>query len=140
MSVDHPDAQLHIGDVRDGGIFAVAVERIVGRPVSRVLDDGDSCEVTRLCTDGTPNACSKLYGACMRIAREMGYGRIVTYTLDSEGGASLRASGWARDADLPVRRGWDNGRARYERDLFGNRTPSDEPKVRWIKHFRAGAS
>ena len=38
------------------------------------------------------NACSKLYGACVRIAREMGYSKVITYILASEDGASLRAS------------------------------------------------
>lgn len=65
-----------------------------GRPVSRVLDNGSTLEVTRLCTDGTPNACTKLYGACARIAREMGYEKIITYTLDTEPGTTLRAAGW----------------------------------------------
>ena len=65
---------------------------VCGRPVSRTLDHGEICEVTRLCTDGTPNACSFLYGACCRIAKAMGYKRIITYTLLSESGASLKAS------------------------------------------------
>jgi hypothetical protein len=67
---------------------------IVGRPVSRMLDDGLTLEVTRCCTDGTPNAGSMLYGAARRAARELGYKRIVTYSLPEEGGASLRAAGW----------------------------------------------
>jgi hypothetical protein len=50
-------------------------------------------EVLRVCTDGTSNACSFLYGRTAKIARLMGYGRIITYTLESEGGASLRAVG-----------------------------------------------
>ena len=37
------------------------------------LDDGSTIEIRRVCTDGTRNACSILYGACARIAREMGY-------------------------------------------------------------------
>jgi hypothetical protein len=65
---------------------------VCGRPVSRALDHGEICEITRLCTDGTPNACSFLYGACCRIAKAMGYKRIITYTLLSESGASLKAS------------------------------------------------
>lgn len=86
-----------------GGLFAVAVEdgdlsvcgvAIVGRPVARRLQDGWTAEVTRLCTDGTRNACSMLYGAAWRAARALGYQRLVTYTLESEGGASLRAAGW----------------------------------------------
>ena len=64
---------------------------ICGRPVSRKLDDGLTCEITRVCTDGAYNACSMLYGASCRIAKEMGYEKIITYTLESENGASLKA-------------------------------------------------
>lgn len=67
---------------------------IVGRPVARHLDDGWTLEVTRLCTDGAPNACSKLYRAAWKVARALGYIRLITYTLSDEGGASLRAAGW----------------------------------------------
>lgn len=67
---------------------------IVGRPVGRFLDDGWTLEVTRLCTDGTHNACSMLYAAAWRAARAMGYRRVVTYILESETGASLKAAGW----------------------------------------------
>lgn len=65
---------------------------VCGRPVSRRLDDGTVCEINRLCTDGTYNACSMLYGACCRVAKEMGYKKIITYILESENGASLKAS------------------------------------------------
>ena len=71
----------------------------VGRPVSRYLDDGLTCEITRLCTDGTNNACSMLYGACARIAKEMGYKKIITYILKSENGASLKASNFVCDGE-----------------------------------------
>ncbi len=67
---------------------------IVGRPLARMLDDGWTAEVTRCATDGTRNACSKLYGAAWRAWRAMGGRRLVTYTLPSEGGASLRGAGW----------------------------------------------
>lgn len=68
---------------------------VVGRPVARLAGaPRDVCEVTRLATDGTYNACSMLYGAAARVAKAMGYLRIQTYTLPWEGGASLRASGW----------------------------------------------
>ena len=67
---------------------------IVGRPVSRHRDDGETLEVTRLCTKGHKNACSFLYGAAARAAFALGYKRIGTYTLPVEGGVSLRASGW----------------------------------------------
>ena len=80
-----------IGCMKDGRLAGVA---IVGRPVSRYLDDGLTLEVNRLCTDGTPNACSFLYGAAWRAARALGYRKIVTYILVTESGASLRAAGW----------------------------------------------
>lgn len=67
---------------------------IVGRPVSRILDDGWTLEVNRLCTDGTRNVCSMLYAAAWRAARAMGYKRVITYILESENGSSLKASGY----------------------------------------------
>lgn len=67
---------------------------IVGRPVSRVLDNGMVLEVNRCCTDGVKNGCSMLYGAAWRATKAMGYKKLITYTLEEEGGASLRASNW----------------------------------------------
>lgn len=67
---------------------------LVGRPVSRHLDDGWTLEVNRCCTDGTRNACSILYGTAWRAAKALGYRKLITYTLPEEGGASLRAAGW----------------------------------------------
>lgn len=67
---------------------------IVGRPVARHFDDGLTLEVTRLCSDGTRNACSLLYGAAWRAAKALGYKRLITYTLATEDGSSLRAAGW----------------------------------------------
>lgn len=46
---------------------------------------------------GGGNACSMLYGACSRIAKEMGYKKIITYILESENGASLKASNFIYD-------------------------------------------
>lgn len=80
-----------LGAVSDGVLVGAA---IVGRPVARMVDHRRVVEVVRLATDGTHNACSILYAAAARAARAMGYERIQTYTLPSEGGASLRASGW----------------------------------------------
>lgn len=67
---------------------------IVGRPVAKSYDQGRVLEVTRLCTDGTRNACSMLYQAAGRVGKAMGYDRIQTYILESESGVSLVASGW----------------------------------------------
>lgn len=67
---------------------------IIGRPVARGRDDGATLEVTRLCTDGTRNACSFLYGAAARATFALGYKRLGTYILASEPGTSLTAAGW----------------------------------------------
>ena len=80
-----------VGAVLKGVVVGVV---IVGRPVARGRDDGMTLEVTRLCTDGTNNACSFLYGAASKAAFALGYVRIGTYTLLEEGGVSLRAAGW----------------------------------------------
>jgi len=74
-----------------GSVRGVA---IVGRPVARCFDNGWTLEVNRCCTDGVRNGCSILYGAAWRVAKAMGYKRLITYTLPSEGGASLRGAGW----------------------------------------------
>ncbi len=76
---------------------------IVGRPVSRHRDDGMTLEVTRLCTDGTRNACSFLYGAAARACFALGYGRIGTYILASEPGTTLAAAGWRLIGEVPGR-------------------------------------
>lgn len=110
---------------------------IVGRPVSRRLDDRLTLEVTRVATDGTPNACSALYGACARAAREMGYARIVTYTLAEEPGTSLRAAGWERDGESPGG-SWSKPSRPRPRDvtLFGEARDTTGPKVRWLKRLK----
>ncbi|MCI8351894.1 MAG: hypothetical protein HFJ86_12155 [Oscillospiraceae bacterium] len=89
---------------------------IVGRPVSRRLDDGWTLEVNRLCTTGERNACSMLYGAAWRAARAMGYKRLITYTLISEKGTSLRAAGWKCVGEAGGLR-W-TGKRRPEVDLY----------------------
>lgn len=109
----------------DDGVHGVVQ---VGRPVSRHLDDGQTLEVVRLCTDGTYNACSFLYSRAARIAQELGYKRIVTYILSSEDGASLKASGWSCDGKAGGG-SWD--RPGRRRDQTG-KYPT-EIKTRWHK-------
>lgn len=67
---------------------------IVGRPVSRHIDYHKTLEVTRLCTDGTKNACSFLYAHAWKIVKEKGFERLITYILESESGSSVRAAGF----------------------------------------------
>lgn len=104
---------------------------IVGRPVSRMRDDGETLEVTRLVTDGTKNACSFLYGAAARAAFALGYRRIGTYTLPEEGGASLRGAGWKL---LGERGGgsWDRG----ERPRI-DKHPT-QTKLLWEREYEPG--
>lgn len=68
----------------------------VGRPVARGFNKIEVVEVNRLASDGCDNVCSFLYGAAARIARDMGYRKIITYILESESGISLKAAGWER--------------------------------------------
>ena len=95
-----------LGCMAEGRLVGVA---ITGRPVSRYLDNGLTLEVNRLCTDGTRNACSFLYGAAARAAKAMGYHKIITYILDTEDGSSLRAAGWTC-AGLAGGREWTGSR------------------------------
>ena len=66
----------------------------IGRPVARHLDNGWVLEVTRCCTNGVKNAASKLYAAAWNAVKNMGYKRLITYTLITEKGTSLKAAGW----------------------------------------------
>jgi len=90
--VDHRAHRFSIGLVDDSGkLIGVA---IAGQPIAQKNDDGFTLEVLRVCVlDGYPNANSMLYGRVKRIGMLMGYRRIITYTLESESGASLRAIG-----------------------------------------------
>lgn len=91
---------------------------MVGRPVARAWDDGWTLEVTRVATDGCPNACSALYGAAWRAAKALGWRRLVTYTLASESGSSLRAAGWQVIAERGGRSWADSSKARPRVDTY----------------------
>lgn len=122
-----------------GALFAVGARvgaqlvgvAIIGRPVARMLADGKTCEVTRLCTDGTPNCCSLLYGAAARAAKALGYDRVITYILTSEPGTSLRAAGWVKDADVKPEHSW----TRPSRPRINAERPTG-PKTRWVRHLK----
>jgi len=97
----------------------------VGRPVARNLDNGWTAEATRCCTNGRRNAASMLYGAARRAAKAMGYRLIITYTLASEPGTSLKAAGW-QSTPLKMRGEWDCPSRPRQIGLF----PA-ESKIRW---------
>jgi hypothetical protein len=119
-----------------GGLFACRLEEdgetrgvaIIGRPVARKLDNGYTAEITRCCTDGVSNGCSMLYGAAVRACRALGFHSVITYTLQSETGASLKASNWKLEEEVAGQAFWKN---RYQSDLFGNERRPPEPKIRW---------
>lgn len=94
-----------------GHIFSLGLWRgrvligvaVCGRPVSRHLDDGKTIEVYRNCVPhcfkNTKNACSILYGACIRTAKKKGFTKVITYTLMSEKGSSLKAANFIMEAE-----------------------------------------
>ena len=119
-----PGAKFCVAVSQDNEVRGVA---IVGRPVSRVLDDGWTLEVNRCCTDGTRNACSMLYATAWKAAKAMGYTSLITYTLESEGGSSLRGAGWrcVGKATTRIGQGW-NVKSRPRVD-----THPLQQKLRW---------
>jgi hypothetical protein len=121
-----------------GGKWAVGVSDgeslvgvgIVGRPIARLLDDGWTAEVLRnCCRDGAKNAASMIYGACWRAWRAMGGKRLITYTLATEAGTSLRASGFRIVAQVQTGQ-WSRERAGRFREY---QAISDQQKFRWEK-------
>jgi hypothetical protein len=111
-----------IGAARGDDLLGVA---IIGRPSARMLDDGWTVEVVRLCTTGERNVCSFLYRAAWRAARAQGFQRLITYTLASESGSSLRGAGFRVVAELQPRDWHDCSRARP-------RDPGDpQQRLRW---------
>jgi len=110
-----------VGVYKDNRLVGVA---FAGRPAARALQDGVTCEITRVCTDGTRNACSAAYGALRRAASALGYRRVVTYTRADEDAASVRASGFVRDGCAGGGEWGRRGRVRVVQD--------QSPKVRWI--------
>lgn len=94
-----------VGAADDEGVLHGVA--IVGRPVARLLDNGQTLEVTRTATDGTRNTNSLLYGAAWRAAKALGYTRLITYTQSGETGSSLRAAGWRVVAERRATPGWD---------------------------------
>lgn len=120
-----------------GGMFCVGVSdgdglcgvAIVGRPIARLLDNGETLEVTRVCvTDSAPKgACSFLYARCWAATKALGWSKLITYTLQRESGASLRGAGWKVVAELKGSqgKGWTNRPGREWQSVTG------QSKFRW---------
>ena len=132
----HKEAQGHrfsigVYDTKKQELVGAA---IVGRPVARLVNWRTTVEVVRLVSDGTKNACSILYAASARVAKELGYEKIQTYILDTETGVSLLASGWHCEAiSTGGGNGWHSRPGRRD----------DQPKntkQRWVKILRSPVS
>lgn len=119
-----------VGAVAGEDLVGVA---IVGRPVARKLDDGFTTEITRVCVkpEAPKNTCSFLYGRCWRIWQQMGGLRMITYTLQSESGSSLRASDWKI---LGETRNWKPGKGWTTRENREWQQIHSEEKYRWEKN------
>lgn len=108
----------------DVNIVGVA---LAGRPVARALDDGLTLEVLRVCTmdDAPQNVCSMLYARCHKVWRDMGGKRILTYTLQSEKGTSLKAANWHITGETGAQSWSRPSRKREAQDVYRHK------KYRW---------
>lgn len=127
-----PGSKVNLGIVDETGLLRGVA--IIGRPVARMIDDGWTLEVNRVATDGCANGCSALYGAARRIVFELGYRRLVTYTLVDESGASMRGSGWKKVSEMRVNKGkgWQT-RERKDQAIYGIakwRWEAEQPKAK----------
>jgi hypothetical protein len=140
----HRHAGPPVGDVFrvglevDGELVGVA---IAGRPIARLIDDGVTLEITRVCVrDDVPNGCSRLYAAVCRAAAALGYLRVYTYTLEAERGSSVRAAGFVLDRDVAARKTWAHSRRpRHDLNLFGEAARDVGPKRRWVRDLEASS-
>lgn len=115
-----------LGVQKNTGLCGVA---ICGRPVGRMIPQSDVLEVNRCCTDGTRNACSWLYTAAARCAREMGFRAVITYTNVEEDGASLRACGWWPEV-MPLLSDYSFSSSKRERAPKKGKDMGQ--KIRWL--------
>jgi len=113
-------------------LVAVAM---VGRPVARMIPGATVCEVTRLCVDPTldrelsEHACSMLYGAAARETKRRGFAKIITYTLETERGTSLKGAGWTAEHRTRAEKWSRKSRPRAEVAPAGR-------KIRWARTFK----
>jgi hypothetical protein len=107
---------------------------IVGRPVSRRLDDRFTLEINRNCVlDLAPKGtCSFLYSRAIKIWQTMGGKKIITYTLETESGSSLKAVNFFKEATIRTftkNIGWTTRKNRIWHEA------QSIPRVRWIKEY-----
>ena len=107
---------------------------IASNPVSATYMDGITLEVTRLCVkeNAQKGTASFLLSKCCRIRKEMGGSRIITYTLESESGSSLKGAGWNLVGHVKPHNRWIekskyDGKARDKLEIY------QLSKYRWEK-------
>ena len=127
-------ARFCVGVEQDGELVGVGV---AGLPKARMLMDGKTLEVVRTCTTGAKNANSMIYGALARAAAALGYERLITYTLETESGSSLRGAGWEAESVRPGDKAWTHhGNVNMETPtLFGSRKHPIGRKIRWVRRL-----
>jgi hypothetical protein len=118
---------------RDGGKFAIGATTgeelvgiaIVGNPLSATYMDGYTAEVLRVCVrpDSPENTNSW---------QAMGGNKLITYTLASESGSSLRGAGWKIVGQVNPHNMWAakskrDGKERQWQPIYG------QMKFRWEK-------
>lgn len=95
-------------DPMQGGIVAIGLWHgqeligvaVIGRPVSRMLQQQGVCEFVRTCVrDDWSMAASQLLARARRVAATLGFPKAVTYTLPEESGSSLLGDGWVEEQD-----------------------------------------
>lgn len=121
LPVPPPMSRYAIGAVKNGRLVGAL---LIGRPGAIGTPAYSVAEITRCATDGTRNAGSALYGAAARLCKAAGFWKVQTYNLDDEGGASLRAAGYVRVADV---RGREHKRSNGAPRLNAN----TDDKGRW---------
>jgi len=106
----------------------------VGRPVARALCQTTIVEVNRLCfrrdypLNMRHGGCSMAYRWAEATARERGFLKIVTYTLEEESGYTLRAARWKPEAKVRGKSWNSPSRPRVDK------APTTD-KVRWAKRL-----
>jgi len=119
-----PRGKWALGCMKEDELIGVA---ITGNPIARMLNNKFTLEILRVCVKpDNPGACSMLYARCKRVGQMMGYKKIITYTLESESGSSLRAIGAKVETQVKPG-GWSRPkRHRSHQKIY------EQTKLRWM--------
>ena len=118
-----------IGAIYKDELVGVA---IIGRPIARKIDQKVIAEVLRNCVkpDAPKGTCSFLYAKAIQAWQVLGGKKIITYTLETEKGSSLKAVSFKDVSKTPVfKYGWTNRKNRILPETQKVR------KVRWEKEL-----